>query len=169
LLAIVVSVFRLSIETLPGLDESTRNALHIVELLVAGAFTVQYALRVLCAEDRLGYMRSFFGIIDLVAILPFCLALGLDLSALRAVRLLRVFRLLKLVRYVDAMQRFQRAFEISREEIVILLLVVAMTLFLSATGIYFFEHEAQPAVFQSIPRSLWWAVTSLTTVGYGDA
>lgn len=104
-----------------------------------------------------------------MAILPFYLATGVDLRSLRALRILRLFQVLKLARYSAAVQRFHRAFIIVREELALFGLVTAILLFLAATGIYYFEHAAQPTKFASVPHSLWWAVTTLTTVGYGDA
>ena len=110
-------------------------------------------------------MTSFLGVIDFVAILPFYLSLGIDL---RAFRLLRLFRLFKLARYSRAIRRFHRAFLIAREEVILFLVVTVILLYLAAVGIHHFEYEAQPEVFTSLFHSLWWAVTTLTTVGYGD-
>jgi voltage-gated potassium channel len=126
---------------------------------------VEYALRLWTADDRLKFARSFFGIIDLIAILPFYLASGVDLRVLRAFRLLRLF---KLVRYSAAIQRFHRAFLIAKEELVLFLSVTMIILFLAGVGIYYFENSVQPDAFKSIFHSLWWAVATLTTVGYGD-
>ena len=106
--------------------------------------------------------------IDLLAILPFYISTGLDLRSLRAFRLLRLFRLLKLARYSAAVQRFHRAFLIAREELVLFGAVPLIVLYLSAMGIYYFENPAQPDKIGSVFDSLWWAVCSLTTVGYGD-
>ena len=111
---------------------------------------------------------SFFGIIDLVSILPFYLSTGIDLRSLRAFRLLRLFRLLKLARYSAAMQRFHRAFIIAREELILFGACALIVLYLSAVGIYYFENPVQPDHFASVFHSLWWATCTLTTVGYGD-
>jgi len=106
--------------------------------------------------------------IDILAIIPFYLSTGLDLRTLRIFRMLRLFRVLKIVRYSKAISRFSRAFSIVKEELVLFLVSTMMMLFLAAVGIYYFENNAQPEVFKSIFYSLWWAVTTLTTVGYGD-
>src|SRR5690606_19969337 len=111
---------------------------------------------------------SFFGIVDLLAILPFYLASGLDLRAIRIFRLLRLFRILKLFKYNSALKRFHRALLIVREELIIFGFVAMIMLYLSAVRIYYFENDAQPDQFKSVFHSLWWALTTLTTVGYGD-
>ncbi|MFN3413092.1 MAG: ion transporter, partial [Thermoanaerobaculum sp.] len=128
----------------------------------------EYLLRVLVAEKKTRYVFSFFGLVDLIAIAPFYLSTGLDLRALRAVRFLRVFRLLKLARYGQAMDRMRRAFLLVREELVLFLVAALIFLYISAVGIYFFEHEAQPERFASVFDGLWWAAVTLSTVGYGD-
>ncbi|MFD0950094.1 ion transporter [Paraperlucidibaca wandonensis] len=118
--------------------------------------------------NRWSFVTSFFGVIDLVAILPFYLTTGLDLRVVRAFRLLRLFRILKLARYSKAMNRFSVALSLAKEELVLFLAMSAVVLYLSAVGIYYFENTAQPEAFKSVFHSLWWSVTTLTTVGYGD-
>ena len=116
----------------------------------------------------LQYARSFYGIIDLLAILPFYLSGTVSLQALRILRLLRLFRILKLARYNAALVRIGKAVSMAKEELVLFSIVTLMLLYLSALGIYHFEHAAQPEHFRSIFDSLWWAAATLTTVGYGD-
>ena len=113
-------------------------------------------------------MFSFYGLVDLAAILPFYIASGLDLRAVRVFRLLRLVRILKLLKYSKAIDRFHRALVIAKEELILFGFVAAIMLYLSAVGIYYFENSAQPDQFKSVFHSLWWAVTTLTTVGYGD-
>ena len=165
---IIISLFTFSLETLPNLSERSQTLLNIAEVIIVFLFTIEYALRVYVADRKAGYIFSFYGIVDLLAILPFYLALGVDMRTLRALRLLRLFRLFKLARYNRAIDRFVNAFTIAREEIIIFAMVTIIMLYLSATGIYYFEHEAQPELFASIFHSMWWAVVTLTTVGYGD-
>lgn len=165
---IIISLFTFSLETLPNLSERSQTLLNIAEVIIVFLFTLEYALRVYVADRKTGYIFSFYGIVDLLAILPFYLALGVDMRTLRALRLLRLFRLFKLARYNKAIDRFANAFTIAREEIIIFAMVTIIMLYLSATGIYYFEHEAQPELFASIFHSMWWAVVTLTTVGYGD-
>lgn len=167
-LLIVVSLAASSIETLPNLSAKWTNLLRLVEVVAVVIFSVEYLLRFYVADRKVGFVTSFFGVIDFLAILPFYLSLGIDLRSVRAFRLLRLFRLFKLARYSLAIQRFHRAFLIAREEVVLFFFVTVILLYLAAVGIYHFEYEAQPKVFTSVFHSLWWAVTTLTTVGYGD-
>ncbi len=165
---IVLSLISFSVDTLPDLSASARQVLRAIEVGTVAIFTAEYLLRVAVADRRLGYIFSFFGLIDLLAILPFYVASGVDLRAVRAFRLLRLLRALKLVRYSQAIQRFHRAFQIAREEIVLFFSVACILMFLAGVGIYYFENPAQPETFRSVFHSLWWALVTLTTVGYGD-
>jgi voltage-gated potassium channel len=166
---IAVSLVSVTIDSLPNLSERVQTLLAWEEIIIVGVFTIEYMLRATTAERPLGYVFSFWGFIDLAAIAPFYLGLSADLRAARALRLLRVFRAMKLLRYNAASERLKAAFMKVREELLIFGALALIVLFLSAVGIYNFEHEAQPEVFGSIPESLWWSATTLTTVGYGDA
>jgi len=165
---IVLSLISFSIETLPSITDETRSFLHYFEIITVSIFTLEYLARIFCAEDKFKFVFSFFGIVDLLAILPFYLATGLDLRSLRSFRLLRLIRILKLARYSAAVQRFHRAFIIAKEELALFLFASLIVLYLAGVGIYYFENPAQPDSFSSIFHSLWWAVATLTTVGYGD-
>lgn len=165
---IVLSLLSFCVETLPDLPATAQSALQLFEVATVGLFTLEYLLRILVAPKKLRFIFSFFGLVDLLAILPFYIARGIDLRSLRAFRLLRLFRTLKLIRYSRAIRRFRHAFELAREEMVLFGSVALLLLFYSAVGIYHFENEAQPEAFGSIFDSLWWAVATLTTVGYGD-
>ena len=165
---IVVSLVSFSIETLPDLRAGTRQLLGAIEVACVAVFSAEYVLRLIVATRRLGFIFSFYGLIDLAAILPFYLTSGLDLRSLRASRFLRLFRAFKLIRYNKAIQRFHRAFAIAREELVLFACVTALLLYVSAVGIYYFENAAQPEAFSSVFDGLWWSVVTLTTVGYGD-
>lgn len=168
LFLIVFSIITLSIETLPGLSSTTKELLNLSEVVVTVLFTVEYVLRVATAPSKKDYIFSFYGIIDLLAILPFYLALGIDLRSIRVFRLLRIFRILKMAQYSKAMERFGKALSHAKAEALVFLCITLMLLYFSAAEIYYFENEAQPENFPSIFHSLWWAVTTLTTVGYGD-
>lgn len=165
---IVISIIAFSVETLPDLSDNLRLSLEWIERISIFIFVVEYLLRLWFAENRQKFVFSFFGIIDLLAILPFFLSTSIDLRSARALRLLRLFRVLKLARYNAAMHRFHVALLLAKEEIVLFMALTGITLFLAAVGIYHFEHEAQPEQFKSVFHSLWWAITTLTTVGYGD-
>jgi voltage-gated potassium channel len=165
---IVLSLITFSVETLPDLSDPARRWLRYIEVVTVTIFTGEYILRIVVADRKLGFIFSFFGIVDLVAILPFYIASGVDLRSIRAFRLLRLFRAFKIVRYSKAIQRFHRALLIAREELVLFLLTMLLLLYFSAVGIYYFEYDAQPEAFASVFHSLWWAVVTLTTVGYGD-
>lgn len=155
-----------AVVTLEGLGPRLSRPLALASKAVTSLFVIEYMLRLATAPKRWRYVTSFYGIVDLVAILP--TLLGLDLRALRAFRLFRLLRLLKITR-AKALNRFGKALWTVKDEGLIFLFTTALVLYLAAAGIHHFEHEAQPATFGSIPESFWWAVTSLTTVGYGDA
>ena len=165
---ILVSLISFSIETLPNLSDSTRRALNLIELVTILIFTVEYALRVLVADNRPRFIFSFFGLVDLIAILPFYVSTGLDLRSIRILRMLRLLRILKLARYNKALIRLRDAFVDIKEELVLFFSATCMLLFISSVGIYYFENAAQPEQYKSIFHSLWWSVITLTTVGYGD-
>lgn len=165
---IIYSVICFSIETLPGLSPDVVTFLQYSEMVTVGLFTAEYLYRIYSAQDRLKFVFSFYGLIDLIAILPFYLSFAIDLRAMRLIRLLRLARVLKLVRYNQAIARFSKAIFLAKEELIIFILASLVMIYLAAVGIYHFEHYAQPEVFRSIFDSLWWAVATLTTVGYGD-
>ncbi len=165
---ILVSLITFSVETLPNLKPETRYLLRAIEIFCVVVFTVEYILRIYVADSKPRFIFSFFGLIDLVAILPFYLSFGIDLRSLRALRFLRLFRVLKLVRYNKAMNHFVRAIKTAKEEILLFIFITLMLIYFSAVGIYYFENQAQPEHFTSIFDSLWWAIITLTTVGYGD-
>ena len=167
-LLIILSVVTFSIETIPDLKPRTRSILKFFELFCVIIFSIEYVLRVYVADKKLKFIFSFFGIIDLLAILPFYVAFGVDLRSVRTLRFVRLFRLLKLVRYNRAIKHFARAISIAKEEILLFFFITLILIYLSGVGIYYFEHEAQPEQFSSIFDSLWWAIITLTTVGYGD-
>ncbi len=167
-LLIVLSLVTFSLDTLPNLTPVEHAVLHWLEIGTVLVFTVEYLLRLFVATSKWRFAFSFFGIVDFLAIAPFYLAMGFDLRAVRAIRMLRLVRILKLARYSEAVRRFHRAFSLAREEIVLFFFMAAILLYLAAVGIYYFEHEAQPDKFSSVFHSLWWAVETLATVGYGD-
>ncbi|MBU2939343.1 ion transporter [Lacinutrix sp. C3R15] len=165
---ILLSIVTFSIETIPNLKPQVKDILQYVEIFCVVVFTLEYLLRIYVADNKLKFVFSFYGIIDFLAIIPFYLSFGLDLRSLRALRFLRLFRVLKLVRYNKAMTHFSRAIKAAKEEILLFFFITLILIYFSAVGIYYFENEAQPEHFSSIFDSLWWAIVTLTTVGYGD-
>ena len=165
---IFASLVSFSVGTIPDLAENARRFLRIFEIITVLIFSVEYIIRIIVSDRKLKYIFSFYGIIDILAVLPFYLSIGVDLRSLRILRLFRLFRIIKLVRYSKALQRFRMALKIAQEELIIFFLATVLLLFLAGAGIYFFENPAQPEQFSSVFSSLWWAVATLTTVGYGD-
>jgi voltage-gated potassium channel len=162
---IIISIISFSIETLPNLSFEVTSILAITEIVMVGIFTIEYLLRVFLTPKSVKFIFSFYGIIDFLSILPFYITTGVDLRSLRAFRLLRLF---KLFRYTKSIRRMRQALHLAREELMMFTALALILLYLSATGIYYFEQEAQPEKFSSVFQSLWWAICTLTTVGYGD-
>jgi voltage-gated potassium channel len=165
---IVFSIVTFSLETLPNLDVGTKRLLNYCEYFVVSIFTAEYIYRFATSRNKLKFFTSFYGLVDLLAILPFFLSLAIDLRSLRAIRLLRLLRLLKLARYSSAFDRLARAFQQAKHELVISIAILGIAIYLSAFAIYYFEHAAQPDKFRSIFDAMWWSVVTITTVGYGD-
>lgn len=165
---ILLSIASFSVETIPDLNSKTIYFLEKFELVCIVVFTLEYLIRFYIAKSKTGFAFSFYGIIDLLAILPFYLALGFDLRSARILRFLRLFRIIKLIRYNKAIRRFQNAFIMIKQELIMFSVVSLILFYLSAVGIYYFENSVQPEAFSSIFSSLWWSVVTLTTVGYGD-
>ena len=165
---IVLSLISFSIETLPDLSENIKRLLKITEAIVVVIFTVEYLLRLFIADKKLKFVFSFYGLIDLFAILPFYVAKGIDLRSIRIFRLFRLVRAFKIFRYSTAIQRFKIAFLEVKEELTLFLVATGFLLFITSVGIYYFENSAQPEQFKSVFHCLWWAIVTLTTVGYGD-
>jgi len=165
---ILLSLACFSIETLPDLEPKTRNTLGIIELVTVVIFTAEYILRIIVSNRRLAFIFSFYGIIDLAAILPFYIASGVDLRSIRVFRLFRLLRAFKILRYNRAAARFRSALLSVKEELILFMIATIFLLYFSAVGIYYFENPAQPENFASVFHCLWWAVATLTTVGYGD-
>ena len=165
---ILLSLLAFTIETFPDNSKVTIELLNTFEFLCVIIFSIEYLLRVIVSKKPLKYIFSFYGVIDFLAIFPFYLKSIYDLRALRAFRIFRIFRALKLIRYNRALNRFNIASKIVKEELILFLILTSIFVFIASAGIYFFENEAQPENFSSVIHSGWWAIVTLTTVGYGD-
>ena len=176
---ILLSVASVFISTF-DLPREYQNSLQQVEHISLIVFSVEYLLRIWTADllypgsgffgSRIRYIISGMALIDLLAILPFYLPMFLpvNLIGIRAVRLVRLLRLLKLNRYSDALASIGRVFKGKSREIFASLFFVLILLVVASLLIYYAEHDAQPQQFQNAFSGLWWAVATLTTVGYGD-
>jgi voltage-gated potassium channel len=165
---IIVSIVNFTILTLPNLSTKTQEIINDLEVFCVAVFTIEYLVRIYAAKSRVRFFFSFFGLVDLIAILPFYLALGMDLKTLRAIRLFRILRLFKFLRYGNTLAKMKKSFNIIKRELFLFTLATLLLLYFSSIGIYYFENEAQPEVFTSLFDAMWWSVATLTTVGYGD-
>lgn len=167
---IIASVLVVVLDSVAGVASRYGQTLHVLEWFFTSLFTIEYAARLACVQYPLRYARSFYGIIDLLAILPAYVSLVFpELHALidvRMLRLLRMFRLLKLASYVYEYSLLGRALVASRRKILIFLSVVFIIVFLLGTVMYVVEGPANG--FTSIPTAVYWAITAITTVGFGD-
>jgi voltage-gated potassium channel len=170
---IVLNTIAVIIETLPGVQEQYGGALDTFEMVSVAVFIAEYLLRFwsITSEPgfghpvtgRLRWMVTPFALIDIIAIVP--AFVGVDL---RFVRVLRVLRVLKLGRYAESVQILANVLRRSRADLLTSFALVMFALVLTASFMYYAEHEAQPEAFSSIPRAMWWAIIALTTTGYGD-
>ncbi len=176
---IFLNVTALVLETVHSLYVQAPVAFDVFEASSVMVFTLEYAFRIWsCVEDpryahpvwgRLRFAMTPMAFVDLIAILPFYLIfLGADLRFARSFRLLRMLRVAKLTRYVEALESIKRALASRSGELVITIAVIGLLLVGAAGMMFFVEHKAQPEAFSSIPAAMWWAVATLTTVGYGD-
>ena len=170
LVIILLSVLLVLLESVPGIRINYSSILKILEWIITIIFTVEYLLRVVIVQKPVKYILSFYGIIDFLAVIPTYISLVFvgthSLIVIRILRLLRVFRILKLTRYSSAGQKLGRALWASREKISVFIFFVIILVVIIGTIMYLVEGEEHG--FSSIPRSIYWAVVTLTTVGYGD-
>lgn len=170
LLVIVLSVLTVLLESVPAINAAYGTPLRVAEWFFTVVFTVEYALRLWTVAHPRSYALSFFGIVDLLAIVPTYLSALVSgtqsLAAVRGIRLLRVFRVLKLVRHMTEAKVLTAAIVASRPKIVVFLTGLLSVAVIFGTVMYLIEGDE--AGFTSIPTSIYWAVVTMTTVGYGD-
>ncbi len=166
-IAVFASIAIMALETF-ALPTSLREALFVADVALSLGFLMEYLFRVATADNKRAYISSFYGIIDLVALLPILIHAAASLRVLRLLRVLRVLRLLKVTRYTNALDRYRQALKSIAAEATLFASVAFVFIIGFAFLIYEVEHEAQPEVYSNIFDSVWWAVISLTSVGYGD-
>ena len=178
---IILNVVSLILESYKEINANYEDYFKLFEFFSVIIFSIEYLLRLWTADlndnssnssfsKRMKFSFSFFGLIDLIAILPFYLPFifPFDLRVIRILRLFRLLRIFKLGRYSKSLKMINSILNKTKSELAITLFVAFILLILSSTLMYFIENEAQPNNFASIGHSFWWAIATLTTIGYGD-
>lgn len=170
LVLILISVAAVMLESVSYIKNEYGSALVVLEWVLTILFTIEYFARIIVVQKPAKYVISWFGLIDLFAILPTYLSLFLvgsqGLAVIRALRLLRIFRILKLTRFVSESDKLAQAIVMSRHKITVFFMFLMIIVFILGSVMYLVEGANNG--FNSIPRSIYWAIVTLTTVGFGD-
>ncbi|MCL1865490.1 MAG: ion transporter [Spirochaetes bacterium] len=176
---IFLNIIAVIIETVDAIYNSYKLYFNVFEKISVYIFTLEYLLRLwVCTNEvkysapvlgRIKYIFSLSALVDLLAIMPFYLPFtNIDLRIVRILRLFRFLRIFKLGRYLNATKLIASVFKSKKEELILFLLITISLIIVASSFVYFAENQAQPDKYSSIPATMWWCVTTLTTVGYGD-
>ena len=172
LLVIVASVAVVMLDSVAGIHQRYETPLLIAEWAITILFTIEYIARLMCVAAPLRYATSFYGLVDLLAVVPTYLSVffagSQSLLVIRALRLVRVFRVFKLTHYSSEALALMRALHETRQRITVFLVVVLALILIIGATMYLIEGGRPDSEFTSIPRSVYWAIVTMTTVGYGD-
>lgn len=167
---ILISIATIVLESVKSLRSEFGAVFFWIEIIITAFFTIEYILRILIVDKPLNYIKSFYGIVDLVSILPTYLTLFIPgitvFMSIRAIRLIRIFRILKLAEYLTAASTLSKALKESQKKIFIFVFTILILSVIFGSTMYIVEGEENG--FTDIPTSIYWTIVTLTTVGYGD-